>query len=108
MPPRSVHRITCAECRPIEWLKLASVNKIKDLAHDRMVSFSGRISALTQGCVHRVHRTQTQQHSVTEPCAKVIRLESHSDLLARTYEALNCCCAKEIIEPYFAGRNFML
>jgi len=25
-----------------------------------MVSFSGRISALTQGCVHRVHRTQTQ------------------------------------------------
>jgi hypothetical protein len=23
-----------------------------------MVSFSGRISALTQGCVHRVHRTQ--------------------------------------------------
>ena len=48
-----------------------------------MVSFSGRISALTQGCVHRVHRTQTQQHSVTEPCAKVIRLESHLDLLAR-------------------------
>jgi hypothetical protein len=51
------------ECRPIEWLKLASVNKIKHLAHDRMVSFSGRISALTQGCVHRVHRTQTQQQS---------------------------------------------
>ena len=60
-----VHRITCAcplVCRPIEWLKLASVNEIRILAHDKW-SVSQGVFLVDSGVCPRTPQTQTQQQS---------------------------------------------